>query len=103
MQRNHQKNGFRCKRKGIILKILIYGKPSCVYCDRAKELCSLKFYEFEYKDVTEAENLTELKSKVPNVKTVPQIFIDDGLIGGYDDFKVFVEAKEHKRCLNQLM
>lgn len=93
MQRNHRKNGFRCKRKGIILKILIYGKPTCVYCDRAKDLCSRKFGEFEYKDVTEPKNLAELKTKVPNVKTVPQIFVDDGFIGGYDDFKDFVEAK----------
>ena len=50
-------------------KIVVYSKPYCPYCDRAKELLTRKGATFEIIDLM----------------TVPQIFIGDTHIGGYDD------------------
>lgn len=63
--------------------VLIYTKSSCPYCVRAKELLSRKGVKFEeiYLDDRPEEYAT-LKNRT-GMMTVPQIFIDDQLVGGY--------------------
>lgn len=71
--------------------ITIYGKPSCGFCTKAKNFATDRRLEFEYKDVTNAQFLEELKEKLPEVKSVPQIFINGQCIGGYTEFASYVE------------
>ena len=75
------------------IMMIIYGKEKCPYCEWAKDLATKLGAEFEYKDVHTGNNLAELKSLVPDVKTVPQIFIDDKLIGGYTEYLEYTKAK----------
>ena len=61
------------------MKVVIYGKPNCPWCDRAKELVKTKpGIECEYIDITVAgingPKLSELCGVT--VSTVPQIFIN---------------------------
>lgn len=63
---------------------LMYGKPGCGYCDRAKALFDEQGIEYEYKDVTQPGILNELLLKNPEAATVPQIFADNTLIGGFN-------------------
>jgi glutaredoxin 3 len=66
-------------------KVLIYTKSYCPYCDRAKALLTRKGASYEEISVEGDEKLyTELKQKT-GLMTVPQIFINDELIGGYTD------------------
>lgn len=66
-------------------KIQIYSKSFCPYCDRAKALFKQKGVSYEEISVEENPNLyAELKQKT-GLMTVPQIFINDELIGGYTD------------------
>jgi glutaredoxin 3 len=66
-------------------KILIYTKSYCPYCDRAKALLQRKGASYEEISVEGDEKLySELKQKT-GLMTVPQIFINDELIGGYTD------------------
>lgn len=69
------------------MKIKIYGKPSCPYCEKAKSLAS-SFGEYEYVDIIAEgigkEKLSEICGK--EVNRVPQIFVNDILVGGYTDF-----------------
>ena len=62
----------------------IYSKDNCPYCDRAKVLLSSKdinFTEFKIgRDLTREEFL----ERFPNARTVPQIYLDNQYIGGYD-------------------
>lgn len=46
---------------------------------------------YQYLNVDEEKNLTELKEQFPEVKTIPQIFIDGRHIGGYQDFTQEIE------------
>ena len=66
--------------------IEIYGKPQCPFCDRAKELLTKKGVDYaEVRvdlDQTEFENML---SKSNGRRTVPQIFINDTHVGGFDD------------------
>ena len=66
-------------------KIVIYTKSNCPYCDRAKDLLSRKGAAFEeiYLDDRPEEYAT-LKNRT-GMMTVPQIFINESLIGGYSE------------------
>lgn len=71
--------------------ITIYGKPSCGWCDKAKKLADRYNLKYEYIDVQYTVNLNALKEKLPDVKTVPQIWWHDNYIGGYENFASAVE------------
>ena len=71
-------------------KWLIYSKDNCPYCDKAK--FALKDEQVEIKNINEDElYLEELMARNPQARTMPQIFKDDELIGGYDQLKVYLE------------
>ena len=68
------------------MTIVIYSKPNCIYCDKAKALVKgldLNYEEKMFgKDFNSVEELYEAVGK--QVRTMPQIKIDDVLIGGYN-------------------
>lgn len=66
-------------------KVVIYSKTYCPFCVRAKNLFNNKGVAFEEIMVdTDPELFAELKKK-SGMMTVPQIFIDDQLIGGFTE------------------
>lgn len=70
------------------MNIKIYSKPNCPWCVKAKELMNklnLKYEEYVL-DVDYTRD--ELRQLVPeNIPlTVPQIFVYNKRIGGYEDF-----------------
>jgi glutaredoxin len=71
--------------------ITIYGHQACSYCIRSKKLAERYNLTYEWKDTDEQAFLNEMKIKVPDAKTVPQIFWHDRYIGGYEDFAAEVE------------
>lgn len=71
---------------------IVYGKPNCVYCDRAKRLLNGLNIDFDYKDVSLPGFREELLELVPSAKTVPQIWLHDSYIGGYDALVTFLET-----------
>ena len=70
------------------MKAVIWSKTPCPYCDQAKNLLKLKGIEYEERNITEGtwtkENLLEA---VPGARAVPQIFIDEELVGGYHELR----------------
>lgn len=46
---------------------------------------------YQYLNVDEEKNLVELKEQFPEVKTIPQVFIDNRHIGGYQEFSQEIE------------
>jgi len=68
------------------LKVEIYTKNNCIWCDRAKLLLDSKDIEFKEIDLSDDQKREEFYNSIgENVKTVPQIYIDDLRIGGYQD------------------
>jgi len=70
------------------MKIVIYSKLNCPWCVKAKELMNKLHLSYDEKvlDVDyKREDLRELVGEHLFL-TVPQIFINDRRIGGYEDF-----------------
>lgn len=67
----------------------IYGKVDCEYCEKAMRELSTSNLDYTYQNINESnkeeilKELTRLIGQQP--KTVPQIFVDDRYIGGYND------------------
>ncbi|MBU7095749.1 glutaredoxin 3 [Staphylococcus aureus] len=65
-------------------KIVIYTTASCPYCNNAKQLLAQKRLEYTEiridTDPAKRDKMIELTGR----RTVPQIFIDDKPIGGFD-------------------
>jgi glutaredoxin len=68
---------------------LVYGKPGCPYCVRAKALFDTANLPYEYQDVVASPNaLYEMLGRVKPLVgpktpiTMPQIWLDGGYIGG---------------------
>ena len=68
------------------MAIIVYSKPACVYCEKAKALLTRLGLEYTVKVVSKDLSLEEL-FKVLNrqIRTIPQIVIDNKHIGGYNE------------------
>lgn len=73
------------------MNTIIWSKPNCPYCVKAKELLELKKITYEERELGEQWNKQQLLEAVPNAKTVPQIFLYGKLVGGYDELKQYYE------------
>lgn len=65
--------------------ILIYTKPMCPYCVAAKSLLKKKNAGFREIDISKDENEREEMIRRTGRRTVPQIFIGERHVGGFDD------------------
>ncbi|MAS87059.1 MAG: glutaredoxin 3 [Micavibrio sp.] len=66
-------------------KVEVYTTDYCPYCVRAKDLLKRKNIAYEEKMMTTQEERIALMERAQGRRTVPQIFINDQGIGGYDD------------------
>ena len=74
------------------MKVLIYTKDNCIWCDRAKILLDSKKISYNEIDLSDDSERLNFYEKIgDNVKTVPQVFIDDKRIGGFPDLEVFLD------------
>ena len=67
------------------MKAVIWSKYHCPYCDQAKALLTSKGIVFEEKKIGDGYTKEELLEAVPNARTVPQIFLDGELVGGFTE------------------
>ena len=74
--------------------VRMYTKTYCPYCDRAKAL--LAHYNASVIEINVEDDLDAFQALCQNtkMKTVPQIFIDDHFIGGYDQLNARHQAGE---------
>lgn len=74
-------------------RVRIYTTPICPYCVRAKALLKKKGAEIEEIDVfRDTEARSEMETKAPGCKTVPQIFVGETHVGGCDDLYALDQA-----------
>ena len=77
-------------------QVTIYGRSSCGFCTMARQLCEIRKYDYRYIDMVE-EGITkeDLAQKFGfPVRTVPQIFVGDEYVGGFDEFSGYVRRQE---------
>jgi len=76
------------------VKVLIYTRNNCVWCDRAKNLLTINNLEYEEVDLSDDVLRENFYKKFNNsIKTMPQIFIDDNRIGGFEALVDYLDGK----------
>ena len=76
------------------MKVIVYSKPNCQFCDKAKALLERLGYEYTEKVVTKDISLEEFfKELGKTVRTIPQIVIDDKHIGGFNELTEYFADK----------
>jgi glutaredoxin 3 len=81
-------------------KIVIYTKANCPYCDWAKQL--LQKRQASYSEIRvdlDPAKRAEME-QLSQRRTVPQIFINDQAIGGFDDLQALDKAGKLTDLLN---
>lgn len=76
------------------MKAIIWSKFNCPYCVSAVALLKQKGYDIEERKVGVEFTKEQLLEAVPLARTVPQIFLDDEYVGGYDNLVKHFEAKD---------
>ncbi|HEX9794134.1 MAG TPA: glutaredoxin 3 [Planctomycetota bacterium] len=67
-------------------RVEIYVRGRCPYCVMAKRLLQSKGQEWVEIDLDgQPERIAEMLERSGGRRTVPEIFIDDRHVGGYDD------------------
>lgn len=82
--------------------ITVYTTPICPYCANAKQLLKSKdaaFEEIGMHDMT-SEERSALMKKTNNYRTVPQIFIGDTFVGGFDELSQLNQSGKLDEMLN---
>ena len=69
------------------MKATVWSKDHCPFCDQAKALLNQKGIEFEERKIGHGYTKEQLLEAVPTARTVPQIFLDDKLIGGFTELR----------------
>jgi len=79
----------------------VYSKPACPFCDHAKALLESKGLQYDVVNIDVGQpkiegqkyiSRDELQAKIPGVRTVPQIFMNETLIGGFQELKQTLHA-----------
>jgi len=74
-------------------KVEIFTADYCPYCVRAKQLLDIKDIDYTEIDVTHDDVARiSLVTKAEGRRTVPQIFINDKPVGGFDDLRALEES-----------
>ena len=66
---------------------IVYSQEYCTACIAAKRLLHIHGYEVEERKIGDGFTREDLLEAVPTARTVPQIFLDDKLIGGFTELR----------------
>ena len=81
-------------------KVVIYTGPMCNYCSAAKHLLNKKKVDYiEFDIAIDQTKMQEMREKTNGARTIPQIFIGETYVGGYNELK----ALEAEGKLNSLL
>jgi glutaredoxin len=82
------------------MNLIIYSQPGCTYCESAKALIKSKGFTYTELILNIGQKQLEgktyvpvqhLKDKMPNAKSVPQIFNGKFHIGGFAELQKYLQ------------
>ncbi|HTN61863.1 MAG TPA: glutaredoxin 3 [Devosia sp.] len=73
-------------------KVEIYTTPTCPYCHAAKSLLNDKGADYTEITVLDPDLRAAMTERAHGRRTVPQIFIGQTHVGGYDDMAALERA-----------
>ncbi len=78
------------------MEITIYSKNNCAYCNKAKHLIKSLGLEYEEKSLEKdfgSDPVKLIEDIGKQVRTMPQVKIDDKLVGGYNQLVEYFADK----------
>ena len=70
------------------MKAIVWSKDQCPYCVQAKALLESKGIEYEERNIMHGTYTKEqLLEAVPTARTLPQIFLDEVYVGGFNELR----------------
>ena len=69
------------------MKAIVWSKDQCAFCEQAKNLLDSKGIEYEVRNIMHDWTREQLLEAVPNARTVPQIFLDEEYVGGFNELR----------------
>ena len=73
-------------------KAVVWSKDSCPFCVQAKALLKQKNIEVEERNINKDWTRDQLLEAVPDARTLPQIFLDNKLIGGFTELRKHLQG-----------
>lgn len=77
-------------------KAVVWSQEYCSYCESAKNLLLSYGYEVEERKIGHDEDWSkqDLIEAVPHARSVPQVFIGDTYIGGFNELRKTLTTRE---------
>jgi len=72
------------------MKAIVWSKYNCQHCDQAKALLEQQGIEFEERRIGDGWTKEELLESVPSARSVPQIFVNNQLVGGFTELQKYI-------------
>ena len=69
------------------MKAIVWSKNRCPYCTQAKALLESRGIEFEERNIEDGWDKEDLLAAVPTARTLPQVFLDEELVGGFNELR----------------
>ena len=77
---------------------IVWSQTNCAWCDRAKMLLNSYGINYEERLIGEQWTKKDLIEAVPTARSVPQVFLNEEYIGGYQELRIKLKEKEHELC-----
>ena len=82
-------------------KVIIYTGPMCNFCSAAKHLLNKKKVNYTEFDIgVDSSKMQEMQERTKGARTIPQIFIGDTYVGGYNELKALEVAGKLDSLIN---
>lgn len=75
------------------MQVIIWSKYNCAFCDQAKTLLQSRGIAYEERRIGDGWTREDLLEAVPTARTVPQIFVDGKLIGGFTELREYLNTQ----------
>lgn len=72
------------------MKAVVWSKYNCSFCDQAKKLLEQNGITFEERKIGDGWTKEDLIEQVPTARSVPQIFMDETYVGGFQELKQYL-------------
>jgi len=69
------------------MKAIVWSKDQCPYCVQAKALLESRGIEYEERNIEDGWDKEDLLAAVPTARTLPQVFLDEELVGGFNELR----------------
>ena len=76
-------------------RVEIFSSQDCRYCEQARSMLDSRGIGYSSRDISQDDSAhRELLERLPHVRTLPQIFIDNKHIGSFEDLQALNDKGE---------